>query len=117
VYNQSAFLSKRIGSEVGDENKIRKAYQLIYQRPPSTEEIQAALDFLRQDRARFAPATLQTESPSGSGVAAVSEPVTAPADPAPRQGTPRRKENSPPADPWANYVRVLLSSNEFLYVD
>jgi mono/diheme cytochrome c family protein len=103
VYDQSAVLAKRIASEVGDENKIRRAYQLIYQRFPAAEEMQAALAFLKIDRERLAPK---------AGPPEAEPPSTAMTKP-----SSRKKENAAPADPWANYIRVLLSSNEFLYVN
>jgi hypothetical protein len=132
VYNQGAFLAKRIASEVGDENKIRKAYQLIYQRSAAPEEVQAALEFIKRDRERLTPATAPKEGSAGSTVtgkltaAPETEAPTPSTDPpaqtsAPERrrsgGTANKKDNPSPADPWANYIRVLLSSNEFLYVD
>ncbi len=88
---QATMLAKRIAAEVGDEGKIRRAYRLVYQREVTAPELAAATAFLERERAK---------------------PESAAAKPASKGGKP-----SAPPDVWALYVRVLLSSNEFLYLN
>jgi Protein of unknown function (DUF1549)/Protein of unknown function (DUF1553)/Planctomycete cytochrome C len=113
VNTQSAVLAKRIATEPGDENKIQKAYQLIYQRDVLPEELKLGLEFLKQQRAA-------NEIPKPAS--------DAPADIAPRPAAKvasaggaaiagAKTEPAARTDPWVSYVRTLFSSNEFLYLD
>jgi hypothetical protein len=63
--------------KVPDEEKIRKAYPLLYARDVAPEELASGLEFLGQARA----------------------------------------EGRTPLDRWVQYARVLLSANEFRFVD
>jgi cytochrome c553 len=112
VNTQATALAKRIAIEPGDENKIRKAYLLIYQREVMPEELKLALDFLKQQRAEGQnPKPAETPADAANrATAKVPSSVSAAA-------VPRKPETATPTDPWVSYVRTLFSSNEFLYID
>jgi hypothetical protein len=101
---QASMLAKRIAAEVGDEEKVRKAYRLVYQREVTPPELQAALGFLKKER----------EKPAGGGDGVMAT-IAAKPDVKPAVMAKPRLVNPP--DAWTLYVRVLLSSNEFLYLN
>jgi hypothetical protein len=82
VYKQASVLAERVKSEPTDEARIEKAYEYVYQRKPTAEELQLGLKFL-------------STTPDKPGYSVVGEPITA----------------------WDEYARVLLSSNEFQFVN
>jgi mono/diheme cytochrome c family protein len=82
VYKQASVLAERVKSESTDQARIEKAYEYVYQRKPSAEELQLGLKFL-------------STTPDKPGYSIVGEPITA----------------------WDEYARVLLSSNEFQFVN
>jgi cytochrome c553 len=97
VYKQASLMARRLVADQGDEARVRHAYGLIFQRSPSPQEIALGIKFLEQGRpvageVRHEPHATEIGSLAGG---------PGPIDP----------------DPLAAYVRVLLSSNEFLYVD
>lgn len=89
LLQQSGYFATRLRKEVGSEPalQVRKAWQLAYARDPSAVELTQSLDFL----------TARTEQ-----LKQVPAPNT-PADPA--------------RDALTSLCQVLLSTNEFLYVD
>jgi hypothetical protein len=82
VYRQAERLAKRVNDEGSDQARIRKAYRLLYGRPPSEAEMQAGLEYVKAN-------------PEKPGNQIAGEPSTA----------------------WKQYARVLLSSNEFEFVN
>jgi hypothetical protein len=82
VYRQAERLARRVNDEGNDESRIRKAYRLLYGRPPTEAEMQAGLEFVKAN-------------PEKPGNQIAGEPSTA----------------------WKQYARVLLSSNEFEFVN
>jgi len=82
VYKQAGVLAERVKSEPTDEARIDKAYEYVYQRKPTAQELQLGLKFL-------------STTPDKPGYDVAGEPITA----------------------WDEYARVLLSSNEFQFVN
>jgi len=82
VYKQASVLAERVKSEATDEARINKAYEYVYQRKPTADELQLGLKFL-------------STTPDKPGYDVAGEPITA----------------------WDEYARVLLSSNEFQFVN
>jgi mono/diheme cytochrome c family protein len=82
VYKQAGVLADRVKDEPTDEARITKAYEYIFQRKPTAEELQLGLKFL-------------STTPERPGYSVTGEPITA----------------------WHEYARVLLSSNEFQFVN
>jgi hypothetical protein len=89
---ESEELAKRVAPEADNRARIRKAYQLIYQRDPTETEIKSGLDYLRAEPMR--------QFDEG--------PPTPPKEPPAIPYTPT---------PWGRYVKVLLNSTEFLFID
>jgi len=112
VYQQAEALAKRVATEAGDENKIRQAYRLVYQREPEARELEAGVTFLQRARQNVmqpeAAAQTLPAVPVSAKVAPAAAPDTAASQPAPRLTPP---------DPLVSLIRVLFSSEEFLYVN
>jgi len=82
VFKQAGVLAERVASEPTDEARITKAYEYVYQRKPTADELALGLKFL-------------STTPEKAGYAVAGEPITA----------------------WRQYARILLSSNEFQFLD
>ena len=86
VQEQAAGLARRlIAASCDPTDRIVSAYQLAWSRPPTHDERDRAIEFLRKSR-----------------VALVS--VSAPADSREREA-------------WTSLAKVMLTANEFLYID
>ncbi|MFO1460338.1 MAG: PSD1 and planctomycete cytochrome C domain-containing protein [Verrucomicrobiota bacterium] len=96
VLDQASRFAARIESEAGPDpaRQVVLAWQLAYCRPPRPEESRDALTFLAGQSARFA----ETAGPTAGG-------------------SPKGKGASPESEALASLCQVLLSSNEFLYLD
>ncbi|MBI3877434.1 MAG: DUF1553 domain-containing protein, partial [Verrucomicrobia bacterium] len=71
-----------------DEDRVRLLYQFVYQRAPSPEEVQWALEFVA------------AQSSPGRAVGDKSDP-----------------ERATPLTPWEKFAQALLLSNELMFVD
>jgi hypothetical protein len=91
VLGQAEKLANRLRSEGGadDTARINRAYRLLFSREPTEQETQLGLAYLQENGGR------DSHPQSGIGVAATG-------------GEPA---------PWNEYAQVLLSSNEFLYIN
>ena len=91
ILGQSRLIADRVATDAGDDRtaQIRRAWQLIYSRAPDESEQQSALAFLEEQTAIF------TE----------------------RAGEPAEGAPTPQQQALATLCQMLLSSNEFLYVD
>jgi hypothetical protein len=90
VMTQAQRLADRIKAAGSDEEQIKKAYAIVFQREPTREELKAALEF-------------------------VSLPAAA-APPEPKDGDDTQPKKLPDS-PLRSFCWALLSSNEFLYID
>ncbi len=82
VYTQAGVLAARVVSEPTPEARISKAYEFLFQRKPTADELQLGVKFL-------------STTPDKPGYTVEGKPITA----------------------WLEYGRVLLSSNEFQFVN
>jgi mono/diheme cytochrome c family protein len=82
VYDQASVLADRVHDLPTEEARITQAYEYIYERKPTPQEIQLGLKFL-------------STTPEKPGYEVAGKPFTA----------------------WREYAHVLLSSNEFQFVD
>jgi mono/diheme cytochrome c family protein len=100
ILQQSGYLAARIRKEAvgGPAQQVQAAWQLALARPPEPAELERALAFLAA-QASPAPA-------AAPGAAAGAPPATSAASAA-----------DPPADALTSLCQILLSTNEFLYVD
>ncbi len=64
VYKQAGVLAERVHSEPTDEARIDKAYEYLFQRKPTADELQLGLKFL-------------STTPEKPGYAVNGEPITA----------------------------------------
>jgi hypothetical protein len=82
VYKQAGVLADRVKGEPSDDVRITKAYEYIFQRKPTADELALGEKFL-------------TTTPDKPGYTVNGEPITA----------------------WHEYARILISSNEFQFVN
>jgi len=137
-------LAERVEAEATDALRIQKVYRLVFGRRATPAEVKAGEDFLaaepmRQYEERKA-AREKAAAAAGSGsatgapadakaptpVPAAETPVTGPAAPAPdgmmagvTSGTAAAAADKArrPVTTFGRYVKILLSSNEFLFVN
>ena len=119
VYTQAERLVERI-KDAGDPTaQIKKAFEIVYQRDATPEEIAAALELITSE-------PMKPASPAGEGKAGEAEgkSVTGEAKAAGEKGKDEDKDASPARDkkkladsPLRSFVWALLSSNEFLFID
>ena len=132
-------LAERIGGEPTDEARIQKAYRLIFGRVATSAEVQAGRAFLRSepmkqyeerkaetDKAKAKALADGGKSASGPAAPALEESPDGPPGPAAEMGmmagvVPGKgetKEIAPrlPVTVFGRYLKVLLSSNEFLFI-
>jgi Protein of unknown function (DUF1553)/Protein of unknown function (DUF1549)/Planctomycete cytochrome C len=132
-------LSEKLADEPDDEARIEKAYRTIFGRAPTAAEIAAGRDFLkrealsqyedrRAEAAKAEKAKDQKKSSMGPGGgdkdAAISpkvadnerdmEGMMAGVVPGVKSGDPAEKML--PVTTFGRYIKILLSSNEFLFV-
>jgi len=134
-------LAKRVAGEPDNRSRIKKVYTLAYGRDPSEEEIKLGLDYLHAEPLReYDEEKIKPEEngggrggkPAFTGAAKPEMPaadVTAEA-PAPemgmgmlggmggrggRSGAAPEVKYEPTA--WGRYIKVLLSSSEFVFIN
>ena len=138
---ESEELAKRVAAEPDNRARIRKVYMLAYGRDPSEEEMKLGLDYLHAEPMREYEEEKNKPAEDGGGRgghaftgAAKPEPTDGTADseaqPAPEMGMgmfggmgPRGKggiaapevKYTPTA--WGRYIKVLLSSSEFVFIN
>jgi len=98
VEKQADAIAERIKTEPTPEARVTKAFEIIYQRPPTSEELSLAIAFIQKP-----PLTAAV-------VAGMPRTAESAAD---REGAPKKLPDSP----LRSFCWALLSSNEFLFVD
>jgi len=139
MQQQGERLAQRLAGEPDNRARIQKAYRLVFGRAPNDAETKAGLDFiasapLKEYEERKAAAAKKAADPStalGAGEAKKDSPVIG------EDGKPEKPEGADgmmagvipgaakpddqkkllPVTPWGRYVKILLSSNEFLFVN
>ena len=143
MQQQAELLGKRVVAEPGDEAKIKKLYRLVFAREASADELRAGLAYLaaeplkeyeerkleREKAAADAAAdplkaklvaaakaeAAAKEAESEADMSAMAEPPGMMAGMKPDD--PKSKKQEPlPTSVLGRYAKVLLSSNEFLFV-
>jgi hypothetical protein len=120
-------LAEKVAEEPDDTARIRKVYRLIFGRAPSPEEIAAGHQFLQgealkqyEDRRAQEKTGDAARDPAGAkapdsdGAAAPMEGMMAGVVPGVKSATPAEKML--PVTVFGRYVKILLSSNEFIFV-
>jgi mono/diheme cytochrome c family protein len=102
VHTQADLIAERIKTAGAEDAQVMKAFEIIYQRVPSPEELTASVAFLKKP----------------------SMPPEVPAAPAEEEASGKKGEEDAaakkkllPDSPLRSFVWALLSSNEFLYID
>jgi hypothetical protein len=128
-------LAQKVADEPDDQARIQNVYRLIFGRAPTPEEVTAARDFLRGEalkqyeerRADAAkpekdkPAEKEAEKDADTDDKAAEpgadalEGMMAGVVPGVKSGAP--SEKMLPVTTFGRYVKILLSSNEFLFVN
>jgi hypothetical protein len=134
MQQQGELLARRLESETDPTAKLRKAYRLIFGRDPSGVEVRAGLDYLRaepmreyeekkhaqdtKDRKGAKDPKKADESDNADAGDAEAEPAAdgMMAGVVPGAGKSDSKQKLLPVTPWGRYLKVLLSSSEFLFV-
>jgi hypothetical protein len=140
---ESEELAKRVAGEPDNRSRVRKVYMLCYGREPSEEEIKLGLDYLHAEPLReYEEEKSKPEEDGGSrggkpaftGAAKPEAPAAdVTAEPAPaapemgmgmfggmggrggRGGAAPEVKYEPTA--WGRYIKVLLSSSEFVFIN
>ena len=138
MQQQAESLAERVGGEPTEEARIEKAYRLVFGRTPTAEEVEAGREFLktepmkqyeeRKAEAAKAKTKALAEAAAGTSGPAATAPEE-PADPAPtpemgmmagvvpgKGGEAKGAQPRLPITIFGRYLKVLLSSNEFLFV-
>jgi hypothetical protein len=124
-------LAEALADEPDDTSRIVKAYRTLFGRAPTEAEITAGRSFLRTEavkqyedrRADAAKAAADAKSPTADATAGGESNADKPAPmegmmagvlPGVQSGAP--PEKMLPVTTFGRYLKVLLSSNEFLFV-
>ena len=129
MQQQGELIARQVAAEPDNTARIQKAYRLIFGRAASDAEIKAGLAFLTseplkqyqerratkdtkatQDTKKPASADDDADSPEKAGEGMMAGVIP---------GAAKKDEGKTllPATPWGRYVKILLSSSEFLFVD
>ena len=130
MQQQGERLARRVAPEPDNTARIQKAYRLIFGRAASAAEIKAGLAFLTTEplktyeERKAAPKKDDKKKDDGAGERGEDGKVTKPdgadgmmAGVIPGAAKKDDDKKLLPATPLGRYMKILLSSNEFLYVD
>jgi mono/diheme cytochrome c family protein len=127
-------LAEKVIAEPTDEARIQKVYRMVFGRAATPAELQAGRDFLTTEpmkqyedrKAAEAKAKADAEAAAKSGKPATAGGGSSPGGPPPATammagvvpgaGDPKENEKKLPVTTFGRYIKVLLSSNEFLFV-
>jgi Protein of unknown function (DUF1549)/Protein of unknown function (DUF1553)/Planctomycete cytochrome C len=130
MQQQAERLARKLETEADNSSRIKKAYRTLFGREPKPEELTAGLEYLaaeplRAYEERKAAEAKKTDAEKAkeakAAKAAKQEPkmgegmmagVTAPGG-----ADAKDKKEMLPVTPLGRYLKVLLSSSEFLFVD
>ena len=137
MQHQAELIARRVEAEPDTRTRIRKAYRLVFGRDPNDAELAAGLQYVTTEpmksyeERRAEEARKTTEAAKGAaGKTPAMTPEPPKPDPAvaegmmagvmgPGGGDKKGEEAKKllPVTAFGRYVKVLLSSNEFLFVD
>jgi len=143
VQQQAELLVRRIESEPNAEARIQKAYRLAFGRAATPEEVRLGLEYLRneplkeyeerknaeeekQKKTAEKKGTMakQSDAPPSAASGTGEMPDASAMDPGgmmsgvvPKAGKEDDKRQLLPVTHWGRYVKILLSSTEFLFIN
>ena len=142
MQQQGELIARRVAAEPDNTARIQKAYRLIFGRAPSELEVKAGLTFLTTEPLKAYEEAKNTKDTKGSKDTKDAKDTKATKDTKETKENGSRADDEMekvgegmmagviggggkksdaakllPSTPWGRYVKVLLSSNEFLFVD
>jgi len=115
VNSQADALAARLLQEgSSDEDRIQRAYRIVFERAATPTEVQRGLQFLSKADVMFKRAQAEPAPPAVPAPRAAARTVD------PDDDAPPPPPASPPATkitPWQQFSQALLSSGEFYYVN
>jgi hypothetical protein len=140
MQQQAERLARKVEGEADNSARVTKAYRLVFGRAPTPDELTAGVAYLSaeplrayEERKKKAEAEkAEAAAKKIAGAPEAGTPVAATTDAAPNMGegmmagvmapsgstTPEdEKKKMLPVTPLGRYLKVLLSSSEFLFVD
>jgi uncharacterized protein DUF1553/uncharacterized protein DUF1549/cytochrome c len=144
MQQQGELLAARVAGEPTTADRVEKAYRLVFGRPPTDTEVRAALQYLstepmKEYEERRAGASGKSGGAGGSGAdgagASGAKDESADSDDKTKDGEAAsdsmmagvtqeggkrdaaEKKKLLPVTVWGRYLKTLLSSNEFLFVN
>ena len=137
VHKQAEELANRIQSENSSEAQVTKAFQIVYQRVPTPEELKDSIQFLRDAAEQAAPPVHAPAPALGPIAKSDAKPASSGSGSGASNGSSwemalmmSQEEKKQPADkaatadkaapkdsPLKSFCWALLSSNEFLFID
>jgi len=132
VQQQAELLARKIESEPNQSARIQKAYRLLFGRAATPDEVQLGIDYLvnepmrvYEDRKKEAEKPKKDDAaPSAPDTSAEVQKEMTGMDPngmmagvvPARPGAPEKKPLLP-VTPLGRYMKVLMSSNEFTFIN
>ncbi len=133
MQQQAERLAQKVRDEPDNRARVRKAYRLVFAREPLDVELTAALEYLAaeplrayEERKLAAEAEKKEKEKDPKKAVAKPTPAEKPdmdagegmmAGVAPSSSAPDPAKKPLPVTPLGRYIKILLSSSEFLYVD
>lgn len=136
VQQQGELIARTVASEPGNAARIQKAYRVIFGRAATDAEVRAGLTFLATEPLKEyeerkaaksakdaedakSPKTAKKEAAEDAGQSEAPETVGDGMMAGVIPGVAKKEDSKKmlPATPWGRYVKILLSSSEFLFVD
>ena len=131
MQQQGELLARRVAPEPGTTARIQKAYRLIFGRAATDAEVRAGLEYLsaepmkeyeeRRANTGNTKDTKDTKDPKTADADESGAPAPMTADGMMAGVVPGAKKDEAkkllPVTAWGRYVKVLLSSSEFLFVN
>jgi mono/diheme cytochrome c family protein len=136
MQQQGELLARKVAAEPDNAARIRKAYRLIFGRAPSDDEVKAGVAFITTEPIRdYEERKLAKETKETTGAGDNKKEIK------PAAGDDRKGEKPEtvgegmmagvlpgavkkddakkllPVTPWGRYMKILLSSSEFLFVN
>jgi len=121
VQQQAEVLSQGIAAEQDNASRIRKAYRMVLGREATADEVKLGLEYLRSEpmkeyEEQKAKPPKKTEPEDEEPAPGEFAPGGMMSGVGPRAKGEDKKPMIPPSA-WGRYIKVLLSSNEFLYIN
>jgi hypothetical protein len=135
MQQQGELIARRVSAEPNNTARIQKAYLLIFGRAPSDVEIRTGLEFLatepmkEYEERRSSKDTKDSKDAKNAKDAKNEKADAGEDDDGPEKvgegmmagvipgAAKKAAEKMLPPTPWGRYVKILLSSSEFLFVD